>query len=358
MNQTKLTAAIEHLKCRQLESPESLQEAMEERKERIAFYQSFSSDKLLTMTEDDFYKYISRLWAMIIWGNKKFVVDKIIADNGFDNVKKQLAELLFGASDIIKRWDNFLKKIKGMGPATISELLSYYNPDEYMIFNGTTVKALTFLEVPDLPKYNYQYTGKRFLEVCKIGKQIAAEMKNKGIQDTTLLAVDYLLWDEMPSSELPAEHSEPENHNSNVSYHDEVKQKIVEIGSLLGFTSNSEVVVAPGAKVDATWEVQIGNLGKAIYVFEVQVSGSVDSMLMNLMRAQANIAVQAVITVSPEDQIDKIKREARGLIDSQSLDSKKFKNWSCEEVLMVRESLDKAYTSINKLKLVPDGFNN
>jgi hypothetical protein len=119
MNQIKLTTAIEHLKCRQIENPESLQVAKEERKERIAFYQSFSPDKLLSMTEDDFYKYISRLWAMIIWGNKKFVVDKIIADNGFDNVKKQLAELLFGSSDIIKRWDNFLKKIKGMGPATI-----------------------------------------------------------------------------------------------------------------------------------------------------------------------------------------------------------------------------------------------
>ena len=112
------------------------------------------------------------------WDNRRM----IIADNGFDNVKKQLAELLFGASDIIKRWDNFLKKIKGMGPATISELLSYYFPDEYMIFNGTTVKALNFLEVPDLPKYNYQYTGKRFIEVCKIGKLIAVEMKKNGIQ--------------------------------------------------------------------------------------------------------------------------------------------------------------------------------
>ena len=90
MNQAKLLTAIDHFKFRQSQNPESLQEAMEERKARIAFYQSFSSDKLLTMTEDDFYKYISRLWAMVIWGNKKFVVDKIIADNGFDNVKKTI----------------------------------------------------------------------------------------------------------------------------------------------------------------------------------------------------------------------------------------------------------------------------
>ena len=360
MNQIKLTTAIEHLKCRQLENPESLQEAMEERKERIAFYQGFSSDKLLTMTEDDFYKYISRLWAMIIWGNKKFVVDKIIADNGFDNVKKQLAELLFGSNDIIKRWDNFLKKIKGMGPATISELLSYYNPDEYMIFNGTTVKALNFLEVPDLPKYNYQYTGKRFLEVCKIGKQIAAEMKNKGIQDTTLLAVDYLLWDEMPSdSETVPIVAPPQptnvvnNHQIQKSLHDEIKQKLVEIGIWLGFESRAEVKIAAGAVVDAVWEVKIGNMGKAIYVFEVQSSGSIDSLILNLLRAQSNAAVQAIVAVSSAEQIEKINKE----LPENAIDRKKLKMWDFDEVAMVHESLSKAHASINKLALVPDGFN-
>ena len=360
MNQTKLTIAIEHLKCRHAENPESLQEAMEERKERIAFYQGFSTDKLLNMTEDDFYKYISRLWAMIIWGNKKFVVDKIIADNGFDNVKKQLAELLFGASDIIKRWDNFLKKIKGMGPATISELLSYYFPDEYMIFNGTTVKALNFLEVHDLPKYNYQYTGKRFLEVCKIGKQIAAEMKNKGIQDTTLLAVDYLLWDEMPSDSETAPVVAPpqptnvvNNHQIQKSLHDEIKQKLVEIGIWLGFESRAEVKIAAGAVVDAVWEVKIGNMGKAIYVFEVQSSGSIDSLILNLLRAQSNAAVQAIVAVSSAEQIEKIKKE----LPENAIDRKKLKMWDFDEVAMVHESLSKAHASINKLALVPDGFN-
>lgn len=64
-----------------------------ERKERKAYYQSFNKEKLLKMTKEVFYEYISNLWSMIIWGNKKYVVDKIINDNGFDNVKKQLAEL-------------------------------------------------------------------------------------------------------------------------------------------------------------------------------------------------------------------------------------------------------------------------
>lgn len=80
--------------------------------------------KLLAMTEEEFLEYISKLWSMLIWGNKKYVVDKMIADNGFAMLKKQLAELLYSTNPIEKRWDVFLKSIKGMGPATISELLT------------------------------------------------------------------------------------------------------------------------------------------------------------------------------------------------------------------------------------------
>ena len=39
------------------------------------------------MTEEEFLEYISKLWSMLIWGNKKYVVDKMIADNGFATLK-------------------------------------------------------------------------------------------------------------------------------------------------------------------------------------------------------------------------------------------------------------------------------
>lgn len=360
MNQNKLTAAIARFKFRQNENPDVMNEAMEERRERITYYQNFSAEKLFAMTEDDFCKYLGQLWAMIIWGNKKYVVDKIIADNGFDNVKKQLVELIFGSADIAKRWDDFLRKVKGMGAATISELLSYYQPDEYIIFNGSTVKALNYLEVPDLPKYNYQYSGKKFVKVCGIGKQIAARMKAEGFIDTTLLAVDYLMWDEMPPvnevEDRPTAQSQETNvHNHQIqsSIHDEIKQKIVDIGVWLGFESRAEIKIAPGAVVDAVWEVKIGNMGKAIYVFEVQSSGSIDSLILNLLRAQSNAAVQAIVAVSTLMQIEKIKKE----VPADAIDRKKLKMWDFDEVVMVHESLSKAHASINKLALVPDGFN-
>ena len=95
MNQKKLIAAIRRFKVRQNENPDAVNDAIAERYARITYYQSFSEEKLLVMSEDDFYKYVSQLWAMVIWGNKKYVVDKIIADNGFDNIKKQPFFLIF-----------------------------------------------------------------------------------------------------------------------------------------------------------------------------------------------------------------------------------------------------------------------
>ena len=172
MNTQKLNSAIAEFTKKKKSNAAYYEENWAERKERKEYYQSFTKDKLLAMTEEEFLEYISKLWSMLIWGNKKYVVDKMIADNGFAMLKKQLAELLYSTNPIEKRWDVFLKSIKGMGPATISELLTYANPQEYVIFNKTTILCYGYLDIPDMPKYNYQYTGKKYAEVCAIAKKI------------------------------------------------------------------------------------------------------------------------------------------------------------------------------------------
>ena len=126
---------------------------------------------------------------------------------------------------------------------------------------------------------------------------------------------------------------------------------MVEIGGLLGFDSRSEVKIADGAVVDAVWEAKIGNMGKAIYVFEVQSKGSIDSLILNLKKSQSNAAVQAVVAVADEEQLGKIIKESRGVIDEKDL-----RTWDSEDVLTVYDSLVRAHESINKLALVPDSF--
>lgn len=290
--------------------------------------------------------------------NKRFVVDKLIADNGFDALKKQLAELLYGTVQFEKRWNTFLKSVKGMGPSTISELLTYTNPNEYILFNKTTILCYSYLDVPDMPKYNYQYTGKKFAEVCAIAKEISSALKAAGAEDYDLLAVDYFLWDEVlplaekkePGNQAPVTVT-PKTASDSKSLHDEIKEKLVAIGELLGFESRSEVKITTGAVVDAVWEAKIGNMGKAIYVFEVQSKGSIDSLILNLKKAQSNAAVQAVVAVADEEQLAKIIRESVGVIDEKFL-----RTWNSDDVLAVYDSLARAHESINKLALVPESF--
>lgn len=360
MNIQKLKIAIsEFLKNRKANAA-FYEENWVERRERKEYYQLFTKDKLLKMTEDEFYEYISKLWSMLIWGNKKYVVDKLINDNGFETLKKQLAELLYGTSPIEKRWDIFLKSIKGMGPATMSELLTYANPEEYVIFNKNTILCFAYLDIPDMPKYNYQYTGKKYAEVCEIAKGISKELKESDAADYDLLAVDYFMWDEiLPLAEKKEVKTDETNTSKNKivsdkdskSLHDEIKEKLVVIGELLGFESRSEVKITTGAVVDAVWEAKIGNMGKAIYVFEVQSKGSIDSLILNLKKAQSNAAVQAVVAVADEAQLAKIIIESNGVIDEKSL-----RTWDSEDVLAVYDSLVRAHESINKLALVPESF--
>lgn len=48
----------------------------------------------------------------------------------------------------------------------------------------------------DIPKCNYQYTGKKFAEVCAIAKELSAALKAADAEDYDLLVVDYFLRDE------------------------------------------------------------------------------------------------------------------------------------------------------------------
>lgn len=317
-------------------------------------------DKLLAMSEQEALELFSQLWAMRMWGNKEYKVNQIIEDNGFDHLKTELAELLFGEAPIEKRWERARDAIKGMGPAMRSELLCYTNPDKYILWNSRIRTGLAYLQVEGLPKYNYQLTGKKYEEISASAREIASEMTAMGFEDTSLMAVNYFIWEELqiepvpeflpelkkvkPASKLTKKESE--------FVHDDVRDAIRDIGEWLGFEAAIEKKVTKGSRVDAVWESTIGNMGRIIYVFEVQTKGSKDSLLMNLLQALSNPAVQGVVAVSDEKQLKDIRERAATIKDL----SDKLRVWNYEEVLKVHQSLEFVNDSINNLKLVPDGF--
>jgi len=169
------------------------EEDLAERKRRCDYYQGWTRERILHMTETDLFQYISKLWAILIWGNKRYLLDKMIQDNSFDCLRRSIAELQWGQEPVPVRWDCFKDKIKGFGPAMMSELLCYVYPSECMIWNRRSSLGLSHLGVKSLPAYNYQLTGRKYAELSQEAQKISLVMKDAGLQDATLLTVDCLI---------------------------------------------------------------------------------------------------------------------------------------------------------------------
>ena len=87
-------------------------------------------------------------------------------------------------------------------------------------------------------------------------------------------------------------------------------------------------------------------------LFRSQTSGSIDSLILNLMKSKSNAAVQGIVAVSDAAQLEKIRREVASLKDIK--DSIKY--WDYNDVLNTYDSLTSAFETINSLGLVPEGL--
>ncbi len=142
------------------------EQALAERAERKAFYQSWKRDRLLAMDEDNFLEFMSKLWALRTWGNKPYVVNHIIERNGLEKLCVELAELVWGDRPISIRWDRFRKSISDMGPAQMSEILCHVHPNDYLLWNRRVYEGFLNLEVAETPRYDYQINGERYEKLC------------------------------------------------------------------------------------------------------------------------------------------------------------------------------------------------
>ena len=199
--------------------------------------------------------------------------------------------------------------------------------------------------------------------MSQIEQEISDALKKAGVSESNLLTVDYFIWDELQVEEnlsaiygkRKTEEEPPieqvDNETSDF-IHNEIRDKLAEIGTWLGFKSQNEIKVADGSKVDTIWEATIGNMGRVIYVFEVQTKGSIDSLILNLLKALNNPAVQGVVAVSDSLQLEKIQKHAANVGNLSS----KLKYWDYKKVLEIYDALEMVNENINSLGLVPQGF--
>jgi len=309
--------------------------------------------RLKNMTEIEFGELISKLWASSMWGNKDYLVQKIINDNGIDTLRIQFNDLLYGTDSFEKRFGRFIGQIKGLGPASLTEILCLFDPSKFSIWNDKARKALTNLKFDSLPLNKYQISGKEYERINETAILIAKKLKDLGLGDADLLAVDYFLY-EIWSAEKEKIETKKEVIEAAYEFdHNEVRDFIKEIGVQLGFETDTEKSIAHGAKVDVVWRAKIANLGVVTYVFEVHKRGSIDSLILNLQKALNNPTVQKIIAVSDKTNLDKIKDEIKSLPENFR---KTLAFWEVSDAIRTHEKLSEVIQSINRLELVRSQF--
>lgn len=317
------------------------------RKIQLDFFQREFPLRFAELAESDVLDLVKHLWAAQIFGNKQYLAQKIVLENGLGELRENFRRLWDANVAVATRYDEFRNNISYLGPAAITEIMCNIEPQRCGIWNAKARQALRILGLGDFVNPDqYQITGAEYENFNRLLAAIAAEMEKDGLGDSDLLYVDYFLYS---VAEAARQQSAPPPPPI-ASTHDEVRDMIFDIGAMLGFETSKEVSITHGAKVDVVWRVRIGNLGTVTYVFEVQSSGSIDSLILNLQRAKSDPTVQKVIAVSDEQQLQRIERETSAL-------PSEFRNalalWNISEVQQVNQNLQAAMTIINKLGLAP-----
>ena len=169
-----------------------------ERKKRISYYQKiFSKQNIDKLSEKNFGEAVKQLWASQIWGNKDYLVNKILEDNGIQKIRKSMKVFLYGKDPIKERFGLFSKSIKGLGTSSVTEILSFVHPTKYGIWNDKPKNVLPLLGMTDiLPArvFKYQLSGKDYAQCNEVLSQIGSELIKLGFKDIDLLDVDIFMW--------------------------------------------------------------------------------------------------------------------------------------------------------------------
>lgn len=320
---------------------------LEDRRNQIGFFQQEFSTRLPDLAESDLIELLTHLWATRIWSNKQYLAQKIISTNGIEKLKAKFERLRNTRLSVADRYEDFLENISYLGPAAVTEMMCYVEPHRCGIWNEKARSAFKIMAFDtDVSPSKYRISGKEYETFNRLLAAIAGELEKAGLKDVDLLIVDYFLYE--VATAVPEK--EEKTTKEVTAGHDEIRDMIEAIGAMLGFDTDIEFSIAHGAKVDVVWRARIGNLGVVTYVFEVQKSGSIDSLILNLQKAKNSPTVQKVIAVSDGDQLQRIERETDGL-------QTEFRNslalWKISEVQQVSQNLQAASEIINRLGLVP-----
>lgn len=306
-----------------------------------------SEDRLIDFEEGDVRELVHNLWAFINWTDKDYIVDKI-TDEGVSPVAERLQTALHETDDRAAAFD-VLIEIPRFGPATASEILMFTRPQECGIVNRRAREALGTLSYGDeIPNRitsgeDYEAYMTTLAEVLSRVKDQQPEAAPVAIND--YVDLDYFLYHLSETEDDTGGDEDPEEIT-----HGEIQTMLEEVGQGLGFDVQTEYQLAAGARIDVRWKSRVANLGTISYFFEVHDSGSRDSAIMNLRKAETNAdGVQRLAVVSEPKKLDKFRAD----IDAFSADFAESVSYlPTQKVVELTELVDELQTQLQEVGLM------
>jgi hypothetical protein len=306
LNRKKLSDATQLLQ--RYSQGERYREDIAERQQRQETFRELLNEPF---SEFQFSQVVRQLWAAQLWHNRDYLISQILKANGIDKLRKEWDLLLSGTGSPGRRYEQFVTQIKHMGPSMVTEILCYHEPEAAGVWNSVARTSLGWLYDGDPLFRKYRLSGKEYDAFNELLRSVAEHLPAPdGDPRRNLLLLDYLLWEiqDLAVAEKSGKPTPPKPPVGEKSRHNELRDKVGEIGTGLGFDTDTEVDVAPGSTVDVVWRARIANLGSVAYVFEVQDKGSIDSLIVNLQQARSTLGARKLCVVSDREQIEKIQK--------------------------------------------------
>lgn len=323
------------------------QEARLQKKQDIP--ELLSEDRLESFEEGDVRELVQNLWAFGNWTDKDYIVDKILHE-GIEPVRNALYTALHQTED---RADAFgvLVGLPRFGPATASEILLFMRPNDCGIVNRRSREALDSLSYGDQVPSSRIEKGEDYETYMDTLAELLQRVKDVqpaagAVTISDYVDLDYFLYH---LSEVE-EQEDDETDTPDEPSHDEIQTMLERIGQGLGFDVQTEYQLAAGARIDVRWKSRVANLGTISYFFEVHHSGSRDSAILNLKKAETNAnGVQRLAIVSDPEQLEDFQEN----IDAFSADfGKSVALISNKDVVELDETVDELQTQLKEVGLM------
>ena len=145
---------------------------VKEREEKDRFFHThFNEEAIKGLDEGILRQLLNKLWAFSGWANKDYLLEQML-ESGLLKINTAFHDLLYGTETLPKRFDK-MRNIKVMGAASISEILSHHDHQNYAIWNRKAKAGLIKMGVkPEFLPKSSQISGKQYVEYCSIVKSI------------------------------------------------------------------------------------------------------------------------------------------------------------------------------------------